>query len=228
MAATIEVKKRSFDLDDYLATPRNKSYFVAAVTVLFVVIILFFGIRPAVSAVLNQRGDNKRRDEVISQLEVKLETLRTLTIESQEKGNVISFFETKFSTEMRQDLILEEVNSYVEDNDIYLTSMTFAEPTRDDTAQKQYQTTEKVVKHLVNIAIEGSQENILNFVDDLENAREVFNVGSILIVRKTGDLLEASESDREFRATLVLEFFYWDPNAGVAPVTTTITEEGSQ
>lgn len=215
MAATIQVRKRNFDLNEYLATPRNKSYFVAAVTVVFVVLIAFFGIRPAISAVLNQRTDNRKRDEVITQLELKLETLRNLTIESQSKEGLVTYFETRFSTEMRQDIILGEINKYAEENDIYLDSLTFAEPTRDDTAQRQYQVTEKVIKHLVNVSIEGSQENILDFVNDLENSRAVFNVGSLLIVRKTGDLLEQAPGDREFKAVIVLEFFFWDPEAGI-------------
>jgi cell division protein FtsX len=69
---------RNDSLRTFIQTSKGKSYTVAAITILLVVVMFIFGVYPAISAIVAQINDNATRESVLSQIETKRDTLRTL------------------------------------------------------------------------------------------------------------------------------------------------------
>jgi Tfp pilus assembly protein PilO len=202
-------------LNEYLKTSQNKSYFVISVTVLFVVLVILVGIIPAVSAISLQRSENKKRDEVITKLESKLATLKSLTGESTAKKSLVDYLNAAIVDEIDQASFLTEIDSLVEEENLFLTSVSFDFPDNvkvDNDLIKKYQVSSQLKSQSVNILLEGSMDNIKDFVSKLESTRRIKNVESVTLAKKGNDGVTEIPLDREYRLSITVQYFYYSQN----------------
>jgi hypothetical protein len=202
-------------LNEYLKTSQNKSYFVISVTVLFVVLVILVGIIPAVSAISLQRSENKKRDEVITKLESKLATLKSLTGESTTKKSLVDYLNAAIVDEMDQASFLTEIDALIEEENLFLTSVSFDFPdniTIDNDLIKKYQVSSQLKSQSVNILLEGSMDNIKDFVGKLELTRRIKNVESVSLAKKGSDGVTEIPLDREYRLSVTVQYFYYSQN----------------
>lgn len=171
-------------LNKYLVSSQNKSYFVVAITVLFVLVIGLLGIRPAFTAVLNQNSNNGLREDVIGDLTEKLNTLRSLEIQTREKNALVDLFDEVFPNEIRQDLILSELDELTAQYNLLVEDITFTEIDRDVNLQVEFGVNQNVSSVIVTLAARGEREDLLDFLQSLESAKRIYNITSVSITRQ--------------------------------------------
>lgn len=203
-------------LNELLSTSQNKSYFVAAVTVLFTVIMALVGIIPAYSAFSFQNEENERRDILIEKLEKKLKTSQSLSTEYNNKGDLVEYFSEVFPSEPNQANIVDVVEEIAVSNSSRLLRLTFNKNPSPSFTQKSFE--QQIQSQQVNATIEGSQIALLNVIKDVENSRRNLNINSMSLSRKNVEELTQEDVGFEYTITLQMEYYYFD---------NTLTTEGN-
>lgn len=211
MASIISPK---IDINRYLQNSKNKSYFVIAITVIFIVLVILVGILPAYSAVVSQSRENSKRSKVLDQLEAKITALRNLSTEFSSKKDIIGIFHESFpESDPRQELVVTDITDYIKKNNLYLESIAFSEPERSISLTTEFEVASQVDSQIVAVNLEGSRENILNFIRNLENSRRIYNLEGFVLTRKVGEELDSSKIRFDFKATMRFEIYYWTTDA---------------
>lgn len=198
-----------YTLEQYLQTSKNKTYFVAAVTFLFLLVILIGGIIPAFSSVLSQYEENKKRDDAIFQLETKLSTLKSLTLQESEKSATLEIFDNVFANELNQKDAVSEINQLSTLNNLTLKSVTFTEAgTRRQTPDSEFGVTPNVQAQEVSFSIQGNKDNIMKFINALETSKRLYNVVSISFQVATNQQTGQPINNNEFVGSFKVEYFW--------------------
>ncbi|MDQ6985572.1 MAG: hypothetical protein Q9M91_02065 [Candidatus Dojkabacteria bacterium] len=208
--ATIFESSITKRLDQYLANSQKKSYFVAAVTLVFTLVIFLFGIRPAITASIRQYNDNKERTDVIVQLESKLDSLKSLTEQESLNADVIDYFRFLLPSKDRGDYIFDELTTYLNSNNIEISSIQWV---RNDDQFEQlsgFLLDPPVVSRLVNI--QGSTEigDLVSFLNIIEESRRIYNVRSLQIFPVNSETLDLFSDLKPFTFNLEVQYFYWN------------------
>ncbi len=198
-------------VNELLSTSKNKSYFVAAVTVIFVVVMALAGILPAFSAFGFQAEENSRRIELIGKLEKKLSVSKKLVQEQGAKGDLVAFFAKVFPNEPGQDLIIEDVNDLTKKHGIFLQNISFSGYIAEVAFKAKYD--QRVKFQTASLIIQGDLQKIQDLVKDVEGSRRIFHIKTLVVSRKTGADLVNSPKDREYSATILFEYYYYDREA---------------
>ena len=198
-------------LNELLSTSQRKSYFVGFVTVLFILIMTLGGILPAYSAFTFQNEENSKRDQVIDALTAKLNTVKSLTKESQDKASEVEYFNEIFPSEPNQDEIYTLINTMVNANNLYFGRITFRK--LDTIGLAPLLVDENVGGQEANLLLQGDRDNLLNFVKDMESNRRIMNIIGVSIDRKSDEQLEEEASGDGGGAgsySLIMQFqFYY-------------------
>src|SRR5260221_5060878 len=179
-------------LNDLLSTSQRKSYFVGFVTVLFILVMVLAGILPAYSAFTFQNEENNKRDEAIDKLTSKLETTKGLTKEMEDKQPLIDYFNEVFPSVASQDSIVSLVNTLVNSNNVYFVRLSFKESDANALAVLNFDP--NVGAQDASVVLEGSRDNLLNFVKDLEQSRRILNLNGLSVDRKSDEQLKQEEN----------------------------------
>lgn len=205
----MENKSKRFDINRYLQTSKQKSYFVVLVTVLLIILVIIVGILPAYSAILFQRSENKKRDEGAKQLEEVVAQYKNFLQLEEEINEQLSVFNNVFPVDNApQENVVKEVTSTAESTNVDLTSVSFSDSSRDVSLQIQYLVGTQVMYQSVSISVEGSRESILSFIEELESSKRVFNIVNARISRKEQIQASTVFEGRDYTATIQAEF-YW-------------------
>ncbi|MEP7103934.1 MAG: hypothetical protein ABI721_04480 [Candidatus Dojkabacteria bacterium] len=200
-------------LNELLNTSQKKTYFVSAVTVLFVLLMVLIGILPSYSAFTAQAAQNVRRQEAIDQLEQKRTTIENLVQEQDNKQTLVDKFNTAFPNQYDQISVLSEVDGYVLKDGVNLLNSTFTSVTNTNDIIKKFQVTRQVQAQSVSLLLEGDRDTLTNFISDMENNVTIFDIGSAVITRKVGKELENSDPNKQFKLTLQFNFFFYVQDA---------------
>lgn len=198
-------------LNELLSTSKNKSYFVAAVTVGFIVIMVMLGILPAYSAFTFQTEENTKRDELISKLDNKLTISKSLSTESNDKSNLVDYFNQVFPNDRAQSNIFDIVSAKIDTYNLTLDTINFTKaqsgfilPSQTDQVLDP-----QVAIDTVNFTVEGSQQALLDFVGSIETSRRIMNITSLTISKKSADEIAQSPTKGDFRLILQIKYFYY-------------------
>lgn len=200
---------RKTNLEDYLKSSKNKSYFIVAVTVLFLVIFLILGVIPAYGAILDQVKQNKARDEAIAKLETKIETLENLKEEREEKTDLVSFLEKAIPNGNNQEAVIEKVYSIAERTGVIVTLTTFPLEENKKPLSDIFQATAQIEYASLTVTVEGSNLAVLDFARELEDSRIIFNVDNVIVTKKSADELEQNGERGDYVMRLNLKYFYF-------------------
>lgn len=212
MAENIETKTqaRQTRLNELLNTSQKKTYFVAAVTVLFVIIMLVVGVLPSYSAFTSQAVQNGKRQEAIDALDLKRTTIENLTKEEDSKKDILTEFNLAFPTATYDQInVLTVAENVATKNNVFLMNSTITDVVNTNDIIKKFLVTTQVKTQTVSEALEGQREDLTNFIGDLESNVNLFDVTSAVISRKVGKELEISQPGREFKLTIQFNFFYY-------------------
>lgn len=200
--------KRNFDLSRYLQTSKRKSYFVAAVTLALVVVVVLGGILPAYSAIAFQIEQNKKRNEAINTLNSVIDQFKNFLILEESDVWVIDKFNQLFPEKLDQSSVLNDFVSIADRRSLKLQSVSFSQIQREIPLKKQFKTRDVVAYQYASISVEGTRRGILDMIKDIENSKRIYNIVDVDIsrnqkVNESGDLVGA-----DFDATIRVEF-YW-------------------
>jgi len=197
-------------LNDLLATSQNKSYFVGAITVVFIVIMAMVGILPAYSAFTFQNEENGKRDLVITKLSNKLGISQGLSKEYDSKKDVVSYFEEIFPKQPSQNSIIDLVNSISVSNSSFLSKISFNKNPSVAFTQLGYE--EQIKSQQVNISVEGSQSALQNIINDIEESRRILNILTFTLDRKSQEEIDSNGgvTHGEYVLNVQIEYYYYN------------------
>lgn len=209
-------KKESISqkLNKYLETAQHRSYFLIFATVAFVFVMVVFGILPAFSAFSLQGSENEKRQIAIDQLNKKLSDLRTLTQQSQEKEDLVEYFNSIFPNATNEESLLLEIILTANSNGVYLSDLTFKESTtyRTDLQNRGVVLDNKVKALDLALKVEGSQQTLNNFISNLERKRRIYNIQDFNLNRKPDQEIVLTTPDRYYVLNLNINVYYYDVN----------------
>ncbi|MEO6728325.1 MAG: hypothetical protein ABIM99_00220 [Candidatus Dojkabacteria bacterium] len=215
MAENIETKTqaRQSRLNEILNSSQRKTYFVAAVTIVFVIIMLLVGVLPSYSAFTSQALQNENRQRAIDLLELKRTTIESLIKEEEAKKNLVEEFNTAFPTKVPEQInVLTIAEALATKNNVFLTNSTITDIVNTTDIIKKFLVTPQVQAQTINQTLEGDRESLTNYLGDIESNVNLFDVTSTVLSRKVGKELELSPVGREFKLTLQFNYFYYDQN----------------
>lgn len=194
-------------INEYLATSKEKSYFITAVTVIFTLIVLVFGIRPAVTAAVRQYNDNQLRDDAIEQLETKISSLESLVAQQNQARETINYLNFVLPRENRQDYFIDTVFEIADSEFVTISNITFEDNEEFSPAQAGILTDPSIVGQEVSISLTGSLENIISFAEEIESSRRpmlinTMNINPIVIDENT------TNERLTFSSNIILVYFY--------------------
>ncbi len=203
-----QYKNATKKLNEILSTSQNKSYFVGAVTVVFIVIMAMVGIIPAYSAFTFQNEENGKRDVLIEKLRKKLKTSQTLSEEYTNKSSLVDYFNKSFPASAEQQDIIDTINAIISNNGAQLNRITFNNTPSPGFAQNEYDN--QVGAQTVSITVEGSQGGLLSVVSDLENNRRILNILTLTMDRKAQEIIDAGEAfNKEYVLNVNMEYYFF-------------------
>jgi Tfp pilus assembly protein PilO len=206
-------------LNQYLQTSEHRSYFVIAVTIAFVIAMVMFGILPAFSAFTEQGVENERRAEAIAELKTKRDALRNLTVESEEKKELIAYFNEVFPGEINQDDFILEIDKIAKASGIQLDSVGFETVQINDIfnnvqSTDQFVTLDVAVNAIsVDLDATGSQQGINQFLTSLESKTRIVDIESLFISRKSVEEVAQITDGRIFDLSLRAYIFFFKPQS---------------
>lgn len=203
----IELNTYKRKVDSALSTSKNKSFAIATITIAFVLLMAFAGIIPSLSSLGVQIEANGKRDDLISKLERKLTTLKNLTREYNQKSTVVNYFNQVFPGELFQEQLITAMDELCTKNNLQLDNITFLN-TEFDQATLQEITSKQVALSRFSITGQGSREDVLKLLGDLDNKRRIMNVKNLIVTRKTGSELVSDPTFKEYRFSMQVEIYY--------------------
>lgn len=211
------VSETSAKLNEYLKTPQHRSYFLIFATVVFVFIMVVFGVLPAYSAFSLQGEENAKRQAAVDQLNQKLSDLKSLASQAQENSDLVSYFDYILPSKVDQDIILNELMALATNSGVFLTNTTFKINTE---VQRQFTTQSvnidaNVESQTITLSAEGSQQSINEFLGRLEKKRRIFNVASFNITRKSQQEISSTSPDRYYNLILTLSIYSYKDTSTV-------------
>lgn len=206
-------RSASKKLNDLLSTSQNKSYFVGAITVLFIVLMTMVVILPAYSAFTFQSEENGKRNQLIEKLTKKLDISKKLTQEYDAKTKMVNYFKEVMPESAMQDTIMDLMNKTIESNSATLISITFNKNPTPVFTQSGFDTTYKAQQ--ISLTIKGSQSSLLNIVRDVEDSRRIFNIIDLTLDRVVQEDANFTETvnDGEYTLNLHIEYYFFTTQA---------------
>jgi Tfp pilus assembly protein PilO len=205
----------SAKLNEYLKTPQHRSYFLIFATVVFVFIMVVFGVLPAYSAFTLQGEENSKRQMAVEQLSKKLSDLKSLATQAQENEALVNYFDYIFPTVIDQDVILDELMTVSTNSGVFLTNTSFK---NNPEVQRQFSTQNvnidaNVESLTITVNLEGSQQSLNQFLGNLEKKSRVFNVANFNITRKPQQEISSTSPDRYYNLVLTLSIYSYKDNS---------------
>jgi len=196
-------------LSQILSTGKNKSYFTAGVTVLFIVVMSIIGVVPAISSLSSQSEDNVKRDKVISNLEKKLKDLKTLTLEQDENAELVDYFNEIMPNGEEQEKTINLLNSMAAKRDVFLNSFNF-DPDNRELIDKVAVVVggDRVVPMYLTIQGIGTKDSILQFIADTEKSALLLNIDNASVNRVL-KVTSGGGSEIQYIMNLKLIIYYY-------------------
>jgi hypothetical protein len=195
-------------LNELLATSQNKSYFVGAVTVIFIVIMTMVGILPAYSAFTFQYEENNKRDQLIEKLSNKLKVSQTLSKEYDSKIAIVNYFAESFPDNPDQEGIVDLIKEMVAANKSYLEKITFNKNPTTTFIQSALEP--EIQAQQVGITVHGTQSDLLTIISELESSRRILNIFSVTLDRKPQEVIDTGNATNgEFLLNVQMEYYFY-------------------
>lgn len=216
-------------LKQLLSTSQGKSYTVAAITILLVLILFVVGIFPAVSSILFQVTENDSRRTALETIEEKRQIMRKLIGEEAEKKAVSLALETYMPDEIDQKYTLAKIAEIATEAEGNLIGVGFTRLDLAKNLQQVYNITSPLLDgYIVQISYEGSSASLEEFIEIMESKKRLFNIIDMSIFKQE---LEESITNQPFRMEMQAEIYYWNLNRpaeleaqGGVPVSSPVTE----
>lgn len=173
----MESKRSSLGLITTIKESKEKtnSYITIGFTLLVIILLIVFAIRPTITKIVNIRKDIKEKDRISKLLDDRIQTLSSLENDFQETKDKFEFVPLVFPESERYVLILSNIEPIVNRNSFKLSSLTF-----DKFDGESYNISTSVLKPTsLRITVLGLYSNFVNLLKDLESLPMYIVVDSV-------------------------------------------------
>lgn len=204
------MKIQNPQLRELFKTPKRKTYTLVGITAVTVGVFVFFTIRPTFIKIADLNKEIKDKQEFLSKVETKLETLNYLISQKQSVSQELGYFEEDLPTEEKGGFIIANLAAIAEKQNLDLVGVEF-----DDNLSENVQLDIENFSDLgiveVGLCLEGDFKNLEKYVGYLENFPRIFDVRSInyekLDLSKFKDDLD---NYKPIECNISMYVFYWN------------------
>ncbi len=212
MAKQTTVQKQ---LREFIATSKGKSYTVTIVTLLLIMVLLFFAVVPAFNSILTQVRQNEERLEALAEIDQKRESLRLLLNKHNENLAVAVGLQDSLPNELNQEDIVEDLVDFSSSSRAELRSIRFVNLAGRSRLTQLFQVDPTINIALidgaiVNLTVEGERSELRAFILAMEQSRKIYSIKSFNIARveQQGDVVGRGP----FILNLQAETYFWNVN----------------
>lgn len=144
---------------------KTNSYATIGFTLVIIILLIVFAIRPTITKIVNIRKEIKEKDRISRLLDDRIQTLSALDNEFQESKEKFEFMPLVFPESERYVLLLSNIEPIVNRNSFKLSSLTF-----DKYDGESFNITTSVLKPTtVRITVLGLYSDFVNLLKDFES-----------------------------------------------------------
>lgn len=162
---------------EYLYEPSKKASVASLLILLYIALLLIFGVKPLFLEIQDKQSKIKEREAVKSITVGRLETVGKLRAVYQESEPFINTLNEYIPDTEELPTFLENLSNTAANNAFILTY--FSPSLEPQTDSKNPKTTDATI---VSIYMEGEINNILNFIKDLEKNKRFIGINSVDII----------------------------------------------
>ena len=168
------------------------------------------GVVPAISSLGAQSEDNSKRDKVISSLEKKLQDLKSLTLEQDDKKELVDYFNNVMPNGEEQEKTINILNAMAAKRNVFINSFNF-DPDNRELIDKVAIVAggESVVPMYLTIQGIGSKDSVLQFISDTEKSALLLNIDNASVNRTVVPQSDGS-SNVEYILNLKMIIYYFN------------------
>ena len=195
------------ELRDILKTKKGKTYTVLGITVLTILALFFFAIRPAWVSITDKLAENEAKSKYINDSENKISTIQNVLRDLYDNEDAVSKLDTYLSEKIIQSFVLENLTPMASTNNVKLQYLKFehvkALTDDDPTVNATY-----LAKNDFTINISGQLNDLQQFLFELERFPMIINLTAInLMSVEVGEVLT-----EPWQITLQGSIYLWDIN----------------
>ncbi|MBN1331559.1 type 4a pilus biogenesis protein PilO [Candidatus Dojkabacteria bacterium] len=187
------------------ATPESRTYTVAVVTIVVIVLLVFFAIRPSIASVFDRLNENEDKREFIAKMEQKQANLVSLTNKETQQAAQLELLDDAFPESRREDEMINVLTALVKSNRLELTSIDMASPEEKPNIDTDLDVNTK--HSIITLVVNGERSNIWNLVDDLEKMNRIANLQKIGVSSRID---EQGNTSKVSDAEIVFEIYYYE------------------
>lgn len=148
-----------------LGKEKTISYVTVGFTMLVVVLLVVFAIRPTVTTIVKINKEVKEKENISSLLKRRIQTISTLNDEYEESKEKFEMLSLVFPVSERYVLFLSNIEPVISRNGFKLNSVSF-----DRYEGETYNLSPSVLKPTTaKVSISGEYNNFINLLKDLES-----------------------------------------------------------
>lgn len=155
---------------DYIATIREStekrnSYITFAVSLLAIILLIVFAVRPTVSTILRINKEVKSKKRTTAQLQSRISAINSLDTQYKESKDKFETLQMVYPAEGGYTLLLSNIDSIVSRNGFVLSSISF-----DDYGGESYGlSTQTLSPTTLRLTVRGQYGNFITLLKDIES-----------------------------------------------------------
>lgn len=195
-----------------LETTRGKTYTVALVTIVTVVLMFAVAIVPAYISVTNQLVENEEKREYIAELQTKEDNLRALTNQEEQYRDQIDLLNTYYPDKEGDEFIMSNVAAIAEKYNAQFVSGNFNRNRRLQDLDTELQNYASLRLVPFTATFNGSLSDLQLVIAHLESFPSLIKLESITYGTLEEEGGDEDEEVVDFENTMSVEaiYYHWD------------------
>jgi Tfp pilus assembly protein PilO len=204
-----ERRKTDSALSQLLATPQGKTISTALVTLLVVVMLIFFAITPALSSISTQLEKNTQLTDVVSRQDAKYNSILALQTKEQSLAEPLTKFAQVLSEDKHQAEIYTELHKLVTQNGLSFQSLRFTELTSVPAEYEELGISERAKLQRAKLIVTGGFTGGLSLLKQIEESSRIFDVEDLAITASP-DGQQSASANGQLIFDFSLRTIYWE------------------
>ncbi|MBD3280530.1 hypothetical protein GF389_03330 [Candidatus Dojkabacteria bacterium] len=185
-------------------TPESRTYTVAVTTVVLVVLLLFFAIRPSVSSVFDRLNQNEDKRDYINRLEQKQQNLVTLTAKETDQEEELDLLDQAFPEARKEEEVADLIINLVDANSLEFHSLDHKEAEDQSNIEDVIGTNVRYAN--MTLRVSGPRTSVWALVEDMESLNRIFNITKVGLSSRID---EDGSLSKTYDADIAFYFYYY-------------------
>lgn len=207
----MNTKTSTRQLYDFLETRKGKTYTIAVVTIITVIIMVVFAILPAVLSITDKRAEIKVKKEYFEVITEKEAALKTLLQQEGEYADNVVLLNQYLPDDVNDEFILANLDEYAKLSNLRLLRIDFKEPEIVQSEDPELlPPSQDVLQVPVVVSLQADQDEFELFLRRIESFPVLMKVKDISYNNK--DILDQIDTaaDDDFIFNINLVYYIWN------------------